>query len=97
MGSIEKYSSQEEVKKERRHHDGASFWYLRYGNALIQVHILDGVQDLDAFRHRALEGLAAGDQALAAGALVDHCGGRGFGEVILAGGAAAVDEADAAQ
>ncbi len=40
------------------------FWNLCYRNALIQIHILDGVQDLDALCHRALEGFAAGDQTL---------------------------------
>src|SRR5687768_17687673 len=39
-----------------------------------QVDILDRIQQLDALAHGALEGFAAGDQAGAAGALVDHGG-----------------------
>ncbi len=42
---------------------------------LVEVDVLDGVEQLDALGHRALERLAAGDQAHAAGALVDD-GGR---------------------
>jgi len=53
-------------------------------------------EELDAFLHRALEGFSAGDEAGAAGALVDHGGGYGFFEVVGAGSAAAVDQACAA-
>ncbi len=45
------------------------------GDALAEIDVLDGVQQLDAFIHRLLERLAAADHATAAGALVDH--GRG--------------------
>ena len=38
----------------------------------------------DAFLHRALERLAAGDEAHAARALVDDGGLHGVGEVVLA-------------
>src|SRR6266852_2716875 len=61
-----------------------------------QVDVLDGVEELDAFLHGALEGFAAGDEASAASALVDDGGGYGFFEVVGTGGAAAVDEASAA-
>ena len=51
------------------------------------------VQERDAFGHRSLERLAAGDQAGAAGALVDHRGADRLGQVELARrGAAAVDQ-----
>src|SRR5215218_3444101 len=41
-------------------------------HALFQVNILDRIQQLHPLVHGALEGLATGDQAGAAGALVDH-------------------------
>src|SRR5271163_5277800 len=66
------------------------------GNFLAQVHILNGVEEFNPFLHGPLEGFASGDEAGAAGALVDDGGGYGFGEVVLAGGAAAVDEAGTA-
>src|SRR5207245_2297196 len=69
---------------------------LGYRDFGAQVDILDDVEELDAFLHRALEGLAAGDEAGTASALVDDGGGNGFFEVIGAGGATAVDEASAA-
>ena len=43
-----------------------------------EVDVLDGVEELDAFVHGALEGFAAGDEAGAAGALIDDGGGYGF-------------------
>src|SRR5580698_7995608 len=61
-----------------------------------EIDVLDGVEELDAFGHGALEGFAAGDEAGAAGAFVDYGGGYGFFEVVGSGGAAAVDEACAA-
>src|SRR5258708_3872341 len=61
-----------------------------------KVDVLDGVEELDAFLHGALEGFAAGDEAGAAGALVEDGGGDGFLEIVGAGSAAAVDEAGAA-
>ena len=67
-----------------------------YSDFGAQVDILDDVEELDAFLHGALEGLAAGDEAGTASALVDDGGGNGFFEVIGAGSAAAVDEAGAA-
>src|ERR1700722_1347918 len=67
-------------------------------NVARQVDVLDRVEDLYAAVHRALEGLAAADQAGAAGALVDHGGAYGLGQVgVAGGGAAAVDQAGAAQ
>src|SRR6188768_1092277 len=72
---------------------------MRYGSGdrdfRAQVYVLNRLQQLGAFRHRALERLAAADQTHAAGALVDHRGGHGLAEVVLARGAAAVDQADA--
>src|SRR5882762_8239542 len=66
------------------------------GDIGAQVNVLDGIQELHAFLHGALEGFAAGDEAGAAGAFVDDGGGYGFLEVVGSGGAAAVDEAGAA-
>ena len=77
-------------------HNGFTSEALRYRYVGAQVDVLDGVEELDAFGHGALEGFAAGDQAGAAGALVDDGGGDGFFEVVGPGGAAAVDEAGAA-
>src|SRR5205085_7304967 len=65
----------------------------RHRHALVQVHVLDGVEHLDPLVHRPLEGLAAGDQAHAAGPLVDHRRADGFGQVAGALAlAAAADE-----
>src|ERR1700694_5622969 len=61
-----------------------------------KVDVLDGVEELDAFLHGALERLAAGDEAGAAGALVDHGGGYRFFEVVGARRSAAIDQACAA-
>src|SRR5581483_5486084 len=61
----------------------------------IQINILDGVEQFHAFRHGALEGLPAGDEAHASGALVDHCGAHGFAKVVGSRSAAAVDQAGA--
>ena len=62
-----------------------------------QIDVLNRVQQADAFLHRALERLAAGDQPHAAGALVDHRGLDGFLQVALARRCAArVDQAGAA-
>ena len=60
-----------------------------------EVDVLDGVEELDAFLHGALEGFAAGDEASAAGALVDDSSGDGFLEIVCAGSAAAVNQASA--
>src|SRR5712664_329675 len=61
-----------------------------------EVNVLDGVEELDAFVHGALEGFAAGDEAGAAGALVDDGSGYGLFEVVCAGSPAAIDQAGAA-
>src|SRR5258708_3409644 len=71
-------------------------WALGDGDFGAKVDVLDGVEQLDAFLHRALEGFAAGDEAGAAGAFVDHGRGYSFFEVVGAGGAATVDEASPA-
>ena len=60
-----------------------------------EVDVLDGVEELDAFLHGALEGFAAGDEASAAGALVDDSSSDGFLEIVCAGSAAAVNQASA--
>ena len=65
------------------------------GDFFIEVDVLDRVQELSAFGDRALERLATGDEALATGALVDDSRLDGFGEVIVAGRTAGVDQADA--
>ena len=41
--------------------------YLGDGDLGVEVHVLDGVEEGGAFLHGALESLAAGDQAHAAG------------------------------
>src|SRR5581483_6005608 len=62
-----------------------------------EVDVLDRVQQLDPLARRALERLAAADQANPAGALVDHRRPHGLGQVARAGrGAAAVDQGRAA-
>jgi hypothetical protein len=61
-----------------------------------EVDVLDGVEKLDAFLHGALESFAAGDEAGAAGALVDDGSGDGFLEIVCAGSTSAVDQARAA-
>ncbi len=71
-------------------------WALGDGDFGAKVDVLDGVEQLDAFLHGALEGFAAGDEAGAAGAFVDHGRGYSFFEVVGAGGAATVDEASPA-
>src|SRR5690242_17219585 len=48
---------------------------------VVEVDILDGVEQLDALLHRPLERLAAGDEAHASRALVDHRGAHGVLEV----------------
>ncbi len=64
------------------------------GDTFIEVDVLDGVEEGDAFFEGALEGFTAEDEAMAAGAFIDNGGEEGFIEVILAGGAAGVNEAD---
>ncbi len=51
------------------------------GHFVIKIHILNRLQQCGAFAHWALEGFAAGDQAHAAGAFVDHCRRDGFFEI----------------
>src|SRR4051812_26627109 len=58
-------------------------------NPLVEIDVLDGVDQADSFGHRTLECLAAGDQADAAGALVDDGGADGGGEVVDAAAFAA--------
>src|SRR6266581_6066387 len=68
---------------------------LSDGDFRAEVNVLNGVQELDTLFHWALERFTAGDEAGAAGALVDDGGGHGFFEVVCAGSAAAVDQARA--
>src|SRR5271167_3492407 len=55
---------------------------LRNGDFLRQIHVLNCVQQLHAFRHRPLERFAAADQSRAAGALIDDCRSHRFFEVV---------------
>ena len=57
---------------------------LSDSHAIIQVHVLDRPQQGCAFGHRLLERLAAGDQAHAAGALVDDGRAHSLRQVVLA-------------
>jgi toxin ParE1/3/4 len=57
---------------------------LRHCHRCAEVHILDRVQQRDAFVHGTLERLAAGDQTHSAGAFVDHRRGHRVGHVVLA-------------
>src|SRR5690348_7153506 len=66
------------------------------GDVGAEVDVLDGGEELDAFGHGALEGFAAGDEACAAGTLVDDSSGYGVFEVVGTGSAAAIDQARAA-
>src|SRR5436305_6905749 len=67
--------------------------YLGDRNVGAEIDVLDGVQELDAFAHGALEGFATGYQAGAACALVDDRGGHRFLEVVSTGCAARIDQA----
>src|SRR6202020_196632 len=63
----------------------------------VQVDVLNAVDEGGALGQRALEGLAADNEAHAPGPLVDHRGADGLGQVAVALGlAAGVDQADAA-
>src|SRR5690242_13517738 len=66
------------------------------GDVGAEVDVLDGVEELDAFGHGALERFAAGDEAGAAGTLVDDGSGYGVLEIVGAGSAAAIDQAGTA-
>jgi len=54
---------------------------LRYRDRLVEVHVLNGVEQLDPFVHRTLEGFAARDQAGAAAAFVDNGCADSCGEI----------------
>src|SRR6267154_6917448 len=69
---------------------------LRYRDFATEVDVLDCVEEFYSFGHRALERFAAGDEAGAAGALVDDSGSDCFFEVVCTGCAAGVDETGAA-
>ena len=75
---------------------GAFCRALGYGDFGAEVDVLDGVEKLDAFLHRALESFTARDEAGAAGALVDHRRGHRFFEIVRAGSPTTVDQARAA-
>src|SRR5436309_10320182 len=75
---------------------GTALGSLRDGYFATEIHVLDGIQQLDAFVRRPLKRLPPRDQAHAAGALVDHRRPDRFLEIALAGGGAArVDQAGA--
>src|SRR6201984_525785 len=61
-----------------------------------QIHVLNGVEQLHAFFHRALNGFAAGNQARTAGTLVDDRCCHSLFKIICAGCTAAVDQPGAA-
>src|SRR5438477_426708 len=66
------------------------------GDVGAEVNVLNGVEELDAFLHGALERFAAGDETRAASALVDNRSGDGFLEIVCSGSAATVDQDSAA-
>src|ERR1700730_15956407 len=69
---------------------------LRDGDAVVEGDILNRIEEPNPLRHRPLEGLPAGDQSRATGALVDDSRPDRLFEVGLAGrGAPGVDEARA--
>ena len=72
------------------------FWGLGDGDVFVEIDILDGAEESRPFVHRFLERLSSGDEAHAAGALIDDGGGDGFGEVVASTGTATVDETGAA-
>lgn len=57
---------------------------------------MDGIEDFDTFFQGALERFATGDEAGAAGSFVDYGRGDGILKVVVAGCAAAIDQARAA-
>src|SRR5215467_4679231 len=61
-----------------------------------QIDVLNGVEQLDALIHGALEGFASGDEAGTAGALIDYGGSYRFLEVVGSRGASGIDQAGAA-
>ena len=65
-------------------------------DVFFEIDVLDGVEELDPFGHRALEGLASGDQSGAACALIDDRREDRILEILLSRGPAAVDEPRAA-
>lgn len=54
---------------------------LRDRHFLRQVHVLNGIEELRAFFHRALESFPTGDKSLPTCPLVDDGGLDGFGKV----------------
>src|SRR5262249_61919585 len=68
---------------------------LRDGDVWAEVDVLNGVEQLHAFFHGALEGFTTGDEPGAAGAIVDHGRGQGFLEIVHDGGDARVASARA--
>src|ERR1700737_653626 len=67
-----------------------------YGYFRRKINVLNGVQQLDAFGHRALERLAPADQPRSPCTFVDNRGRDRIFEVICTGSAAAVDQPRAA-
>jgi len=71
--------------------------YLRDCNILIEINILNGLDQVEPFLKRTLEGFAANDHAHTAGAFIGNGGEDGICEIGCAMAfAAAVDEAYAA-
>src|SRR5947209_12146133 len=75
----------------------ASLYRLCDRNVLAEIHVLNEVEHFDALFHGSLEGLSAGDEAHAAGALVDDGGFGRVCKVVLARCAATVDQGRPAQ
>ena len=61
------------------------------GNTVLKIDVLDGVEHFDALVPGALEDLATGNKAGAAGAFVDDGGADSLGVVVFAGSTTGVD------
>ena len=68
---------------------------LRHRNLIAEVHILNSVQDCDAFFEWLLECLATRDQSSTSSALVDDGRHHRLLQIVVAAGASAVDESNA--
>src|SRR5262249_38723870 len=67
-----------------------------YGYLFREIDVLDGIKNFDAVGYRPLERFTAGDEAGAAGALVDNRRLNRLDDIILTGGATRVDQTHAA-
>ena len=69
---------------------------LRDCHLIVEIDVLNRVEQPSAFVHGTLKGFATTDQPHTTGALVDDRGFDSIGEIIVAAGAAGVDQADLA-